>query len=76
MFKLFVKKTYNTCLRYLLVKILSMNLTKKRKISKKDFDEKLNKGIKIELMHFDNEAVAKDVAMDNLYENPNYYNKY
>jgi len=64
MFKLFVKKTYNTFL-----------CSMKRKISKEDFVTKLNRGIEIELKHFNNKAVAKDVATDNLYENPNYYNK-
>jgi hypothetical protein len=76
MFKLFVNKIYNTCLSYLLVRILSKNLTRKRKISKEDFAKELNKGIEIELKQFDNKAVAKSAAIDNLYENPNYYNEY
>lgn len=41
-----------------------------------DFDEKaLQKGIKHELEHTDDESVAKEIAKDHLTEDPNYYDK-
>lgn len=35
----------------------------------------LIKGIKVELEHTDDEKVAKEIAMDHLYEDPHYYSK-
>ena len=35
----------------------------------------LNKGIKVEMEHTDNENQAKEIAMDHLSEDPQYYNK-
>jgi hypothetical protein len=41
-----------------------------------DFDQKaLAKGIKVELEHTDDKDLAKEIAMDHLTEDPNYYNK-
>ncbi len=41
-----------------------------------DFDsEQLKKGIKIELEHTNDEDVAKEIAMDHLAEDPEYYTK-
>jgi hypothetical protein len=37
--------------------------------------KELEMGIKIELEHTDNEDMAKEIAMDNLWENPSYYSK-
>jgi len=42
----------------------------------KDFDQKaLKKGIKFELEHTDDHALAKEIAMDHLTEDPRYYEK-
>lgn len=35
----------------------------------------LNKGIKVEMEHTEDRQVAKEIAMDHLFEDPNYYNK-
>ena len=37
--------------------------------------KELEMGIKIELEHTDNEDIAKEIAMDHLWENPSYYSK-
>jgi len=42
----------------------------------KDFDsEKLKEGIKIELEHTDDPEIAKEISMDHLTEDPDYYKK-
>ena len=35
----------------------------------------LNKGVKVEMEHSEDPQVAKEIAMDHLFEDPNYYNK-
>lgn len=41
-----------------------------------DFDSKaLAKGTRVELEHTDDENVAREIAMDHLTEDPNYYDK-
>lgn len=72
MFKLFLKKICNKFFLCLSAKVPS----NRRKISKEDFNRELIKGIEIEMKYTKNNAVAKDMALDNLYENPDYYNKY
>ena len=37
--------------------------------------KQLAKGIKVEMEHTDNKDIAKEIAMDHLTEDPNYYNK-
>jgi hypothetical protein len=37
--------------------------------------KQLNKGIKVEMEHTDSKKVAREIAMDHLAEDPNYYNK-
>jgi hypothetical protein len=37
--------------------------------------KELNKGIKVEMEHTDNKSIAKEIAMDHLWEDPNYYIK-
>ena len=44
--------------------------------SPKDFDQSaLNKGIKVELEHTNDESLAVEIAMDHLTEDPQYYDK-
>ena len=46
--------------------------------TKKMYDHlrsQLNKGIKVEMEHTEDKEIAKEIAMDHLYEDPNYYNK-
>ena len=38
-------------------------------------ERQLKKGIKVEMEHTDNKKIAKEIAMDHLTEDPNYYNK-
>lgn len=37
--------------------------------------KQLNKGIKVEMEHTKDKTIAKEIAMDHLYEDPNYYDK-
>jgi len=37
--------------------------------------QQLNKGIKVEMEHTNNKKIAKEIAMDHLYEDPKYYDK-
>ena len=37
--------------------------------------KQLNKGVKVEMEHTDNKNRAKEIAMDHLWEDPNYYDK-
>lgn len=41
----------------------------------KDLKNQLNKGIKVEMEHTKDESTAKEIAMDHLWEDPNYYTK-
>lgn len=42
----------------------------------KDFNQKaLEKGRKVEMEHTDSDAMAKEIAMDHLEEDPKYYDK-
>ena len=66
-----------------------MDLAKKHtydRMSRKQSDERikkmydhlqkqLNKGIKVEMEHTDTKKTAREIAMDHLAEDPNYYNK-
>jgi len=46
------------------------------KKSPKDFDKKqLAKGTKVEMEHVDDRALAQEIAMDHLTEDPKYYEK-
>ena len=38
-------------------------------------ERQLKKGIKVEMEHTDNKKIAKEIVMDHLTEDPNYYNK-
>jgi hypothetical protein len=38
-------------------------------------ERQLKKGIKVEMEHSDNKKIAKEITMDHLAEDPNYYNK-
>lgn len=58
------------------------DLVNKNKIKGKDIGEikkellkQLNKGIKVETEHTDDESEAKEIALDHLFEDPNYYDK-
>lgn len=41
----------------------------------KQLEKELEKGIKVEMEHTTDEAVAKEIAMDHLWEDPKYYDK-
>ncbi len=41
----------------------------------KSLRKELNMGVKIEMEHTDSEEIAKEIAMDHLWENPSYYSK-
>ena len=76
MFKSFITKIYNSLLTCFCINPTSNNIPSKRKLSKEDFDRELHIGIAIEMEHTKNRAVAKDIAMDHLHDNPDYYKKY
>lgn len=45
------------------------------KIVERELKTQLNKGIKVEMEHTDDHKKAKEIAMDHLFEDPNYYTK-
>jgi len=48
----------------------------KKKITEKDVDKKeLEMGIKVEMEHTKNKAIAKRIALDHLAELPDYYSR-
>jgi|LakMenEpi03Aug12_release.lakeMendotaPanAssembly.Ray.scaffolds.fasta_scaffold169881_3 hypothetical protein len=56
-----------------------LNKNKKRGKSDSEVEKmlktQLNKGIKVEMEHTKNKSKAKEIAMDHLFEDPNYYDK-
>lgn len=56
--------------------ILGTGEAKKKKFTEKDADKKeLEMGIKVEMEHTKNKAVAKRIALDHLAELPDYYTR-
>lgn len=51
------------------------DIRKKHKISYKQLITQLSKGIKVELEHTANIAVAREIALDHLNEFPDYYDR-
>jgi len=50
-------------------------LAKKHNVSEKHIIDQLKKGIKVELEHTNTKKIAKEIALDHLGEDPNYYTK-
>lgn len=50
-------------------------LAKKHKVNKKHILDQLSKGINVELEHTKDKKVAREIALDHLGEDPNYYTK-
>ena len=50
-------------------------LAKKHGRSRNDIKRQLAAGIKVELEHTNSEAVAKEIALDHLGEDPEYYSR-
>jgi hypothetical protein len=56
--------------------ILGTGKAKKEKFTEKDADKKeLETGIKVEMEHTKNKAIAKRIALDHLAELPDYYSR-
>lgn len=51
------------------------DIAKKHKKNVSDIKSQLNKGIKVEMEHTNSKAKAKEIAMDHILEDPNYYDK-
>jgi len=51
------------------------DIAKKHKVSLDKIKYQLRKGEKVEKEHTDDDKKAKEIAMDHLYEDPNYYSK-
>ena len=51
------------------------DLAKKHDVPVDDITNQLNKGTKVELEHTTDESIAKEIAMDHLFEDPLYYDK-
>lgn len=51
------------------------DISEKHKVSKEKIDEQLKMGIEVEKEHTDDEEKAKEIAMDHLTEDPEYYSK-
>lgn len=50
-------------------------IQKKHGVSYKDLMSQLSKGIRVELEHVDDLAVAREIALDHLNEYPDYYDR-
>lgn len=50
-------------------------LAAKHRVSKEHINDQLSKGIKVEMEHTSKYDVAKEIALDHLAEDPNYYTK-
>jgi len=51
------------------------DIAKHHKLPLKPLQSKLEQGIKTEMEHTTDKAVAREIAMDHIYEDPNYYSK-
>ena len=51
------------------------DIAKHHKLPLKSLETKLKQGIKTEMEHTTDKAVAREIAMDHIYEDPNYYSK-
>jgi len=51
------------------------DIADKHGVSLSHIKTQMKKGIKVEMEHTDDEKVAREVAMDHLMEDPNYYDK-
>ena len=70
-FKTFVEQTFSG-----LAKGKSLeDLAKKHNVSIEHLNSQLKKGIKVEHEHTKDSVVAKKIAMDHLFEDPDYYTK-
>ena len=51
------------------------DIANKHKVSLDDIKSELRKGVKVEMEHTTDTEIAKEIAMDHLFENPKYYTK-
>jgi hypothetical protein len=51
------------------------DIVAKHGVEKNELEKQLEKGIKVEVEHTTDEAIAKEIAMDHLFEDPKYYDK-
>lgn len=56
-------------------KMSAESIAKKHKISIKDINTQIKKGIKVEMEHVDDESLAREIALDHLFEIPDYYTR-
>jgi hypothetical protein len=52
-----------------------MDLAKKHKVSLDKIKSQLQRGIEVEMEHTNSKSIAKEIAMDHIFEDPNYYVK-
>ena len=50
-------------------------MAKKHTVELEKLKQELDKGVKVEMEHTEDVNVAKEIAMDHLAEDPNYYTK-
>jgi len=51
------------------------DIAKKHGVSVSEIEKQLDKGIKVELEHTNDEKIAKEISLDHLYELPDYYSR-
>lgn len=67
---------FETHIYFILGSILGTGKAKKEKLKEKDVDPKeLAMGIKVEMEHTNNKAIAKRISLDHLAELPDYYTR-
>jgi hypothetical protein len=69
-FDLYVEETLNGLAKGKTLK----DIAKKHDVSIDHLKSQLKKGINVEVEHTKNHSTAKKIAMDHLFEDPNYYN--
>lgn len=67
---------FETHIYFILGSVLGTGMAKKKNITEKDVDSKeLAMGIKVEMEHTKNKAIAKRIALDHLAELKDYYTR-
>ena len=56
-------------------KVSAEDIAKKHKVSVKDIEAQIKMGRKVEMEHVDDEKLAEEIALDHLYEIPDYYTR-
>ena len=68
-------KIYENILNGLAKGLSLKDIAHKHNIPEKDLSTELQKGLEVEKEHTNSISIAKEIAMDHLFEDPKYYTK-